>query len=91
MKIRLLAMSVFLLTMVAPALAQQTYVDYNHSNRFHAVSHYAWGQGPNANQIANSFLAQTAQSAINSQLQAKGLTLVQESQNPDLIVIGAAD
>jgi Domain of unknown function (DUF4136) len=89
MKIRLFAMSAFLLMMAAPALAQQTYVDYNHSTDFKQFHTYAWGQGPNANQIANSFLAQTAQSAVNSQLQAKGLTLVQESQNPDLIVIGS--
>ena len=41
------------------------------------------------NKIANSFLAQTAQSAVNSQQQAKGLNLVQESQNPDLVVIGS--
>jgi len=32
-------------------------------------------------------MAQEAQSQINSQLESKGLQLVQESQNPDLIVV----
>jgi len=89
MKTRLLAMGAFLLMIAAPALAQQTYADYNHSTDFTQFHTYAWGQGPNPNQIANSFLAQQAQSAVNAQLQAKGLTLVQESQNPDLVVIGS--
>ncbi len=46
---------------------------------------YAWGSN-NTNQIQNSILAQVAQQDINSALQGKGLQLVQESQNPDLIV-----
>jgi Domain of unknown function (DUF4136) len=89
MKNKLFAIGAFLLIMTAPVLAQQTYADYNHSTDFTQFHTYAWGQGPNPNQIANSFLAQTAQSAVNTQLHAKGLTLVQESQNPDLIVIGS--
>jgi hypothetical protein len=89
MKTRLLTLGALFLIMVLPSLAQQAYADYNHATDFTQFHTYAWGQGPNANQIANSFLAQRAQSAVNSQLQAKGLTLVQESQNPDLIVIGS--
>jgi hypothetical protein len=89
MKIKLLGITISLLMMASPILAQQTYADYNHATDFTQFHTYAWGQGPNPNQIANSFLAQAAQSAVNSQLQAKGLTLVQESQSPDLIVIGS--
>jgi hypothetical protein len=89
MKIRLFTIGASLAMMAVPALAQQTYADYNHSTDFTKFHTYAWGRGPNANSISNSFLAQAAQGAVNSQLQAKGLTLVQESQNPDIIVIGS--
>lgn len=49
----------------------------------------AWGQQQNPNQIANSFLAQEAKNQISAQLQSKGLRLVEESENPDLIVVGS--
>jgi hypothetical protein len=89
MKTKILAMIALGVTMCAPVLAQQVYADYNHSKDFTQYHTYAWGQGANPNQIANSFLAQQAQADVNSQLQGKGLTVVQESQNPDLIVIGS--
>jgi hypothetical protein len=67
------------------ALGQQVSVNYNHSQDFSQYHTYAWA-GNNANQIQNSILAQQAQSDINSALQGSGLQMVQESQNPDLIV-----
>ena len=69
----------------ASAVGQQVSVNYNHSQDFTQFKTYAWGSN-NANQIQNSILAQQAQSDINGALQGKGLQMVQESQNPDLIV-----
>lgn len=70
------------------ALAQQVSVNYNHSQDFSQYHTYAWGPN-NANQVHNSILAQVAQQDINSQLQGKGLQMVQENQNPDLIVLAS--
>ncbi len=67
-------------------MAQQVSVNYNRSQSFAQYHTYAWG-GTNQNQIANSILAQEAQQDINTALQAKGLQMVQENQNPDLIVV----
>jgi len=67
------------------AVGQQVSVNYNHNQSFANYHTYAWGSN-NANQIQNSILAQVAQQDINSALQGKGLQMVQESQNPDLIV-----
>jgi hypothetical protein len=87
MKFKLLAATLFLLAVSLPAVAQNTYVDYNHAIDFTKIKTYAWGEGANANQIANSFLAQQAQSQVNAQLQAKGVAMVTEAQNPDVIVV----
>jgi Domain of unknown function (DUF4136) len=73
----------------AAASAQTVYVNSSPSANFPSYHTYAWGQQSNPNQIANSFLAQEAQSQINTQLQSKGLQMVQENQNPDLIVVGS--
>src|SRR3974377_389483 len=67
------------------ALAQQVSVNYNHGASFAGYHTYAWG-GNNTNQIQNSILAQVAQQDINNALASKGLQMVQESQNPDLVV-----
>jgi hypothetical protein len=67
------------------ALAQQVSVNYNHNASFSQYHTYAWG-GNNTNQIKNSILAQVAQQDINTAMQGKGLQMVQESQNPDLIL-----
>ena len=72
----------------AVALGQQISVNYNHSQDFSQYHTYAWGSN-NANQIQNSILAQQAKSDIGAALQGKGLQLVEESQNPDLIVTGS--
>jgi len=77
-----------LVCLISPfAVAQKVYVDYNHAIDFSAFRTYAWGQGANPNAIQDSILLQTVQNDVNSQLQAKGLQLVQESQNPDIIVV----
>ncbi len=66
-------------------LAQQVSVNYDHNASFSQYHTYAWG-GNNTNQIRNSILAQVAQQDINAAMQGKGLQMVQESQNPDLIL-----
>jgi hypothetical protein len=70
----------------AVALGQTVSVNYNHSQDFSQYHSYIWASN-NANQIQNSILAQQAQSDVNSALQGKGLQLVGEAQNPDLIVL----
>jgi hypothetical protein len=67
------------------AVAQQVSVNYNHDASFAQYHTYAWGSN-NANKIQNSILAQVAQQDINTAMQGKGLQMVQESQNPDLIL-----
>jgi Domain of unknown function (DUF4136) len=69
----------------AVALGQTVSVNYNRSQSFSQYHTYAWGSD-NTNQIQNSILAQQAKSDIDSAMQGKGLQLVQESQNPDLIL-----
>ena len=69
----------------AIAVGQQVSVYYNHSQSFAQYHTYALGSN-NANEIKNSILAQVAKQDIDSAMQAKGLQLVQESQNPDLIL-----
>src|SRR5271154_2824144 len=66
-------------------LAQTVSVNYNHNQSFSQYHTYAWGF-QNQNQIQNSILAQVAQQDINSAMQGKGFQMVQESQNPDLIL-----
>ena len=68
-------------------MGQQVSVNYNHNQSFTGYHTYAWGS-ENANKVQNSILAQVAEQDINSALQGKGLQMVQESQNPDLIVTG---
>jgi hypothetical protein len=70
------------------AVAQQVSVNYNHDASFSQYHTYAWGSN-NANQIQNSILAQVAQQDINTAMQGKGLQMVQESQNPDLVLIAS--
>ena len=67
------------------AAGQQVSVNYNHSQSFAGFHTYAWGAN-NANKVQNSILAQVAIQDIDSALQGKGLTKVEEGQNPDLIV-----
>jgi len=72
--------------LVSPiAVSQQVSVNYNHGQSFAQYRTYAWATN-NPNQVKDSILAQVAQQNINSALQSKGLQMVQEDQNPDLIV-----
>src|SRR5580658_10710728 len=82
-KILAILASMFLISVAA--LAQQVSVNYNHSQSFAQYHTYAWAS-QNQNQIQNSILAQVAQQDINNAMQAKGLQMVQENQNPDLIL-----
>ncbi len=82
---KILAILASMLLISVAALAQQVSVNYNHSQSFAQYHTYAWGS-QNQNQIQNSILAQVAQQDINNAMQAKGLQMVQESQNPDLIL-----
>src|SRR5664279_1662581 len=67
------------------ATGQQVSVNYNHSQSFAQYHTYAWGSN-NANQVKNSILAQVAVQDIDTAMQGKGFSKVQESQNPDLIL-----
>jgi hypothetical protein len=69
----------------AIALGQTVSVNYNKSQSFSQYHTYTWASD-NANQIQNSILAQQAKSDIDSAMQSKGLQLVQESANPDIIL-----
>jgi hypothetical protein len=82
---KILAILASMLLMSMAVSAQQVSVNYNHSQSFAQYHTYAWGS-QNQNQIQNSILAQVAQQDINNAMQAKGLQLVQENQNPDLIL-----
>ena len=85
MKLRI-AISALLVCFAATfAVAQQVSVNYNHSASFSQYHTYAWGS-QNANQIQNSILAQVAQQDINTAMQGKGFSMVQETQNPDIIL-----
>jgi hypothetical protein len=87
MKIKF-ALCALMLCAGSVALAQQVSVNYNHNQSFSGYHTYAWGSN-NQNQIQNSILAQVAQQDIDSAMQAKGLQKVQESQNPDLILLAS--
>jgi len=85
MKARVLTICALFLLVAAPLFAQQVSVNYNHGVSFSQFHTYAWGN-ENTNRIQNSILAQVAQQDINNAMQGKGLQMVQENQNPDLIL-----
>ncbi len=85
MKTRSALCAMLLCIASAIAVGQQVSVNYNHSANFAQYHTYAWGSN-NANEIRNSILAQVAHQDIDSAMQGKGLQLVQESQNPDIIL-----
>src|SRR5277367_1462245 len=89
MKTKILMLTGLLCFMCSVVAAQDVYVTSSPSGNFSAYHTYAWGKQPNPNQIASPIMAQEAQNQINTQLQAKGLKLVQESENPDLLVVGS--
>jgi hypothetical protein len=70
------------------AVGQQVSVNYNHNQSFSQFHTYTWASN-NANQIQNSILAQVAQQDIDTAMQGKGFTKVEESQKPDLILLAS--
>jgi hypothetical protein len=72
----------------AIAVGQQVSVNYNHSQSFAQYHTYAW-QIEDPNKIANSILAQVAITDTDSALAGKGLSKVDISAKPDLIVIAS--
>ncbi len=85
MKCKSLILVTAVLLFAVTAFAQQVSVNYDHNQSFANYHTYAWGSN-NTNEIRNSILAQVAQQDINNAMSAKGLQMVQESQNPDLIL-----
>jgi len=88
MKIRFALCALLLCITSAIALGQQVSVNYNHNASFSQYHTYAWGSN-NANQIQNSILAQVAQQDINTAMQGKGFQMVQENQNPDILLVAS--
>lgn len=89
MKTRIACYAALICLLSTIAVGQKVYTDYNHNVDFSKFKTYAWGQGPNPNAIQDSIMMQNTQQAVNSQLAMKGLQMVQESQNPDLIVVAS--
>jgi Domain of unknown function (DUF4136) len=89
MKIKLLTLAGLICFACFAASAQDVYVTSSPSGNFSQYHTYAWGQQPNPNQIASPIMAQEAKTQIDTQLQSKGLKLVQESESPDLLVVGS--
>src|SRR5664279_2462881 len=85
MKIRNALCTILVCAVSAIAFGQQVSVNYNHNQSFSNYHTYAWGSN-NANQVQNSILAQVAQQDIDTAMQGKGFSKVQESQNPDLLL-----
>ena len=88
MKIRVSALSILLLILAAPLVAQQVSVNYVKGQDFTRFHTYAWGE-ENTNQIRNSILAQVAKTDIETAMASKGLTKVQKTENPDLILLAS--
>jgi hypothetical protein len=88
MKIRVSALCILLLAVAAPLMAQQVSVNYIKTQDFSKFHTYAWGE-ENTNQIRNSILAQVAKTDIENAMQSKGLSKVQKTENPDLILVAS--
>jgi hypothetical protein len=89
MKAKVAFCTTLIFVLSSAVLAQTVYVNYNHNADFTHFKTYAWGQNANPNAIQDSIMMQTTQQDVDSQLTAKGLQKVQESQNPDLIVVAS--
>jgi hypothetical protein len=81
-----IALGVFAICLISIiATAQEVSVNYSRGQSFAEYHTYAWG-AENQNRIKNSILAQEALKDINDAMQAKGFRMVQENENPDLIL-----
>jgi len=85
MKTRLALCAIAICLISSIAAGQQVSVNYSRNQSFAKYRTYAWGSN-NSNEIKDSVLAQVAQRSINTAMQGKGLQVVRESQNPDLIL-----
>jgi hypothetical protein len=85
MKKRYALFAMLLCITSAIAIAQQVSVNFLPNTSFAQYHTYAWG-GNNANQIQNTILAQVAKQDIDAAMAAKGLTMVTEDKNPDIII-----
>lgn len=85
MKAKFALCVMILCSAVTVAVGQSVSVNYNHSQSFSQFHTYAWVSN-NANQIQNSILAQVAQQDIDTAMQSKGFTKVEEAQKPDLLL-----
>ena len=86
MKTKIAFCAMLLCITSAIAVGQTVSVNYNHNQSFAQYHTYAW-QIDDPNKIANSILAQVAITDTDSALAGKGLSKVDISANPDLIVI----
>jgi len=86
MKIRFALCAMLLSITSTIAFGQTVSVNYNHNQSFAQYHTYTW-QIDDPNKIANSILAQVAITDTDSALAGKGLSKVDISANPDLIVI----
>jgi hypothetical protein len=89
MKIKMLALAGLICFLCFAASAQDVMVTSSPTGNFSQYHTYARGQEPNPNQIASPIMAQEAQTQVNTQMQAKGLKLVQQSENPDLLAVAS--
>jgi hypothetical protein len=87
MKSIFLVSGLVILLLVTSLAAQDVRVNYNQSKDFSTFHTYAWGQKPNPNTVKNPALAEEVRKQINAQLQSRGLKMVAESQNPDLVLV----
>ena len=85
MKMKLILCALLASIASTVAAAQQVSVNYDHGQDFSEFHTYAVDI-TDPNKIANSILAQSAMSDVNNALQGKGLSKVEMSANPDLIV-----
>ena len=88
MKIKFALCALLLCLTSTIAVGQQVSVNYDHNASFSQYHTYAWASN-NANQIQNSILAQVAQQDINTAMQGKGFQMVQENQNPDILLVAS--
>jgi hypothetical protein len=87
MKAIFLITGLAILLAVTPLAAQDVKVNYNQSKDFSTFHTYAWGQKANSNAVKNPALAAEVRKQIDTQLQSRGLKMVAESQNPDLVLV----
>ena len=82
MKTKMLILTALLCCVSAVASAQNVYVNSSPNASFSSYHTYAWGQNQNPNQVASSFLAQEAQSQVNTQLQTRVSRWCKKAKTP---------